>query len=66
MMSEQEVDKCNTCMITSMVSRQYYNYDIHCDCCCGSQHFEIVRYCKKCDPSPPQIVTIKLRIQPNE
>lgn len=56
-----EVGTCDICEVSGvMLSRQYYNYDIKCDCC-SPNHFEIVHYCNTCTPKAPEntIVWIK-------
>ena len=52
MSNEIEIDYCDICHKKTQVSRKYYHYNIACECC-GSTHFEIVRYCKNCTPRPP-------------
>jgi len=64
-MSDVEYGKCDICGNDNILSRKYYYYDIKCDCCNSKDdnHFEIVKYCNKCKPKPPQKITVY--IQPN-
>jgi len=55
-MSEVEVNKCSICGKVTPVARQYYYYDISCECCGGDQHFEIVWYCCDCEPKEPTVI----------
>ena len=59
-----ETDYCDICHEKKQVSRKYYNYPINCECCGGQYHFEIVKYCDKCEPSPPK--WIKAEVKPIE
>jgi len=56
-----EYTKCDMCRKESVVSREYYYYDIKCVCCSNDQHFEIVRYCKDCKPKPPLRISSVVR-----
>ena len=60
-MGEIEFGKCDICGKESPLSRTYFIYDIHCDCCgCKEDgrdmHSELVRYCKNCVPDIPQTI----------
>lgn len=57
-----EYGKCDVCGKEGTLKRKYYYYDIKCDCCLNGgkrEHFEIVRYCEKCKPTPPYEITVK-------
>lgn len=59
----QEYGKCQICSKEAPLRRKYYHYNIECECCSSGgkpQHFEIVWYCKDCQPKPPRKVTIHL------
>ena len=58
-MGDVEINKCDICGVPKQVSRKYYYYNIHCDCCNSkkSPHFEIVWYCNNCTPVPPRKIT---------
>ena len=47
-----EYGKCEYCGTEAPLSRKYYYYPIRCDCH-SPQHFELVRYCKSCEPKEP-------------
>ena len=49
---------CDICGEYRQVNRKYYYYPINCECCDGTTHFEIVRYCKNCTPVPPRWITM--------
>lgn len=55
----QELGKCDICGHTGIVVRTYYYYDIKCKCC-SPVHFELVKHCRDCTPSPPQKITVQL------
>ena len=59
-MGDVEYDKCDICGVEGILSRKYYRYPIKCDCCNSKNdpHFEIVRYCKNCEPKPPRRVSV--------
>ena len=59
-MNDIEISYCDICYEKAQVKRKYYYYEIDCECC-GSPHghFEIVKYCNKCEPKPPKWVTVK-------
>jgi hypothetical protein len=64
-----EISKCDICGEVRPVNREYYYYDIACECCHASNegknvHFEIVRYCNKCIPKPPANVKVSLKLNP--
>ena len=52
-MSDIEIDYCDICHEKTQINRKYYHYPINCECCGGTTHFEIVRYCNNCTPKPP-------------
>lgn len=62
-MGAQEFSKCDICEQDAIVDRKYYYYDVKCDCCNSKNdpHFEIVRYCVKCEPKPPRTITVFLK-----
>ncbi len=62
-MGEIEHDKCDICNKITGLQRKYYYYDIKCDCCNdkNDNHFEIVRYCSKCTPSPPRYIKVYVK-----
>lgn len=53
---EIEIDYCDICHKKTQVQRKYYHYNVACECC-GTNHFEIVRYCKDCVPRPPHRIS---------
>lgn len=53
---------CSICWELKIVDRKYYRYAIECECCWWWKHFEIVRYCKDCEPKPP--TSIKANVIP--
>lgn len=55
-MPDIERGECDICGIESDLKRKYYHYDIKCECCRG-KHFEIVRYCDKCQPKAPRDIS---------
>jgi hypothetical protein len=57
---DMEYGTCEYCGNEGPVGRQYFNYDIDCDCCRGKEHFEIVWHCDKCEPKDPGIRKIQL------
>lgn len=59
-MGDTEVDKCNICGKVTNVTRKYYYYDIKCYCCNSKvdPHFEIVKYCERCNPKPPTRISV--------
>lgn len=60
-----EIGYCDICHQKTQIQRQYYYYDIDCECC-GGKHFEIIRYCSNCMPHPPhRISAIVLPIEKN-
>ena len=52
-MGDIEIDYCDICHEKTQINRKYYHYPINCECCGGTTHFEIVRYCNNCTPKPP-------------
>lgn len=64
-MGEIEIGKCEICgKRDKVLFREYYYYNIDCECCSGRQHFEIVRHCSNCIPEPPN--TIHVHMKPAE
>lgn len=54
---------CNT--VDVPLAREYYYYDVKCECCQPKdRHFEIVRYCAKCTPKPPQSIRVWMKAEP--
>jgi len=60
---DSEVSKCVICGKVKPVARQYYAYDIPCECCGGKQHFESVKYCCDCEPKEPTVVKPHLLVK---
>jgi len=63
MAKDVETGTCNICKKEHVqLSRKYYYYDIECDCCNSKEddHFEIVKYCKDCEPKPPRKVKVSM------
>ena len=58
---ETEVDYCDICHKKKEVTRQYYSYNIDCDCCGGMYHFEVVKTCQDCEPRPPKWIHAKVK-----
>ena len=57
-----EYGKCDICGKETYLSRTYFHYDIHCQCCgCKEDgrdmHFELVYHCKDCVPDVPKVIT---------
>ena len=52
-----EMDYCDICHQKKQVQRKYYHYPVNCECCGGQYHFEIVKYCKDCKPTPPHRIS---------
>jgi len=63
MSGEIEVGKCDVCGKEAQLSRQYYHYDIKCECH-SPDHFEIVRHCENCTPKPPETTKVSLKLKP--
>ena len=59
-MGECEYGKCEICGEEAYLSRTYFYYPIHCECCCSkdkngqNQHFVMVRHCDKCPARMPK------------
>jgi len=58
-MGDIEFGKCDICGKEAPLSRTYFIYDIHCECCgCKEDgrdmHSELVRHCENCVPDIPQ------------
>ena len=60
MSDSAETGWCDICNKYGPVTRTYYYYDIKCECCQTSngKHFEVVRTCADCAPSPPRKIGI--------
>lgn len=56
-MDEFEDGYCDICHKKGQITRDYYYYDINCECCGGDLHFEIVRHCQNCKPKPPKRIS---------
>ena len=59
-MNTVEHGYCDYCGAEGIVRRKYYYYDIDCNCCVG-KHFEMLRYCDKCSPTPPLNVIVTMK-----
>lgn len=57
-MNENEYGTCDICGKEGVLNRKYYHYPIDCECCGGTTHFEIVRYCQNCTPVPPYRISV--------
>ena len=60
-MGDIEFGNCDICGKEAPLSRTYFIYDIHCECCgCKEDgrdmHSELVRHCKNCVPDIPQSI----------
>lgn len=60
-MGDIEFGKCDICGKEAPLSRTYFIYDIHCECCgCKedgrNMHFKFVRHCENCIPDIPQSI----------
>ena len=65
MCNSQEFGKCDICGKEAVLSRTYFYYDIHCQCCgCKEDgrdmHFECVHHCKDCVPDVPKVIKPEL------
>ncbi len=65
-MNDEEYGTCNCCGKSAPLSRKYFYYSIHCDCCNGDKHFHIVKHCENCTPKPPENIRISLEMLPDE
>jgi len=52
-MGESMFGKCMICGEKKPLQRQYYHYDIKCECH-SPNHFEIVDHCKDCTAKEPR------------
>ena len=60
-MNSIEVGTCDICQKEGIeLSRKYYHYDVQCECH-SPNHFEFVRHCKDCKPSPPARTTVTMK-----
>lgn len=67
-MGDIEVRQCQMCGSEKVqVQRQYYYYNISCECCGEktSDHFEIVYYCNDCSPKPPHRISAVVLPKPS-
>lgn len=60
-MGSQEFGKCEICGKEANLTRTYFKYDIHCQCCgCKEDgrdmHSELVCHCKDCVPDVPRVI----------
>ena len=60
MCGEVEYGRCDCCGKDALLQRQYFDYDIKCDCCVGDKHFEMVRHCSNCTPRIKTTIKITL------
>ena len=61
MSGEIEWGSCEYCTeYEGPINRRYFSYDIKCECCSGTKHFEMVWHCDNCEPRDPGIRKIKL------
>lgn len=56
-MGDIEKGICNYCNTNTELTRKYYHFKADCECCNGDDHFEIVKYCKDCEPKQPERVS---------
>lgn len=63
-MGDIEFGSCDVCKTETSLMRKYFYYNVQCDCCNDKEdnHFEIVRHCSSCEPTPPK--TIKIWLNP--
>lgn len=59
-MGEQEQGICNICHKEKILQREYYHYDIKCECH-SPKHFECVKYCNNCIPTEPEETKITIK-----
>ena len=62
MSGEIEYGECDICFRTAELNREYYRYNIKCECHSGS-HFEIVRYCVSCKPKEPTYTKLNIKTE---
>ena len=55
-----ESGKCVYCGEHKILRRTYYRYNVVCDCCSGTSHFEYARHCKDCKPIPFSTIKVTL------
>ena len=63
MSGDIEAGYCDICKIYSKsLLRKYYHYVIYCECC-GSNHFELIRYCIMCkdEVKPPETINVVIK-----
>lgn len=59
-MSDREFGKCDYCGKEDYIEREYYHYNIECECH-SPNHFEIRKHCKNCFPIAPEKTTLTIR-----
>ena len=59
-MDNVKYNRCDMCNNIGNIKEKYYYYNINCDCCDGN-HFEIVRYCEKCEPKPSPKISVYIQ-----
>lgn len=55
-----EFGRCDICGEDKLINRQYYYYDIKCECH-SPNHAEIVYYCNNCKPVEPKLTNVLLK-----
>jgi hypothetical protein len=55
-----EYGNCEICHTQTYLQRTYFHYDIKCECH-SPDHFDMVRHCKNCTPTKPEVTTIKIK-----
>ena len=61
-MGDQEFGKCDICGEDKILQREYYRYDIKCECH-SPQHSEYVSHCDDCTPVEPTETKITLQTE---
>lgn len=61
-MGEVEIGVCEVCGRQNVaLNRKYYDYpDVKCTCH-SPHHFDLVRYCDRCEPQQPTYTRIEVR-----
>lgn len=57
---DSEFGKCEICGKEDFLIRQYWSYDIKCECHTPN-HFDMVRHCKACVPVKPSTTKITIK-----
>lgn len=60
MSGDIEYGTCDICKKETPLERTYFRYDIKCECH-SPYHFDLIRHCKDCIPSPPMATKVWLR-----